>query len=93
MTRRRQVVWAAVVVALVFAAGSAFAEGGFRRYFKLSNDVQQLKERNQRIVEENARLRREVESLRGDDRAIERAAREELGFVRPGEIVFSLEAP
>ncbi len=88
---RRQVVWAAVVVSLIFAAGSAVAEGGFRRYFKLSQDVRQLKDRNQHIVEENQRLRREVEALRGDNRAIERAAREELGFVRPGEIVFSLE--
>lgn len=93
MTRRRQVVWAAFAVALVFAAGSAFAEGGFRRYFRLSQDVQQLKERNQRIGEENARLRREVESLRVDGRAIERAAREELGFVREGEMVFNLESP
>ncbi len=88
---RRQVVWAAVVVSLIFAAGSAFAEGGFRRYFKLSQDVRQLNDRNQHIVEENQRLRREVKALRGDNRAIERAAREELGFVRPGEIVFSLE--
>lgn len=92
MTRRRQVVWAALAVALIFAAGSAFAEGGFRRYFKLAQDVQQLKERNHFIVSENARLRREVESLRGEGRAVERAAREELGFVRPGEIVFSLES-
>ncbi len=93
MTRRRQVVWGSVVVALIFAAGSAFAEGGFRRYFKLSQDVRQLKDKNRRIVEENARLRREVEALKGDGRAIERAAREELGFVRPGEVVFSLESP
>ncbi len=93
MVQRRQVLWGAVVVALVLAVGSAVAEGGFRRYFKLTRDVQALKERNGRLAEENARLRREVEALRDDPRALERAVREELGYVRDGELVFNLEAP
>lgn len=37
---------------------------------------------------ENGRLRREVRSLREDMRAIERIAREELGLVKPGEVVY-----
>ena len=85
--------WAAAVVALLLAVGSAFAEGGFRRYVRLSNDVTQLKDRNHKLADDNARLRRDVEALRANPRAIERAAREELGFVRPGELVFSVEAP
>lgn len=93
MVRRSQVLWASVLVALVLAAASAMAEGGFRRYWRLSGDVQSLNERNRKLADDNARLRREVDALRDDPRAIERAAREELGLVRPGEIVFSLEAP
>lgn len=93
MIGRRQVLWGAVFIALLLALGSAFAEGGFRRYFRLSADVQALKGRNQRLTDENARLRREIEALRDDPRALERAAREELGYVRPGELVFTLEAP
>lgn len=93
MMRRRQVLWASVFVALVLAAASAMAEGGFRRYLRLSQDVKSLKERNQRLTDDNARLRREVDALRDDPKALERAAREELGLVKPGEIVFSLEAP
>lgn len=93
MIGRRQVLWASVFVALVLAGASATAEGGFRRYLRLSQDVKSLKDRNTRLTEDNARLRREVEALRDDPRALERAAREELGLVKPGEIVFSLEAP
>lgn len=93
MVRGRQVVWAAVVVALALAVTSAFAEGGFRRYAKLQQDVKSLKERNQRLAEENARLRREAEALRTDPAAMERVAREELGFVKPGELVFNLSEP
>ncbi len=91
MMRRQQVLWASVFIALLLAAASAMAEGGFRRYLRLSQDVKSLKERNQRLGDDNARMRREVEALRDDPRALERAAREELGLVKPGEIVFSLE--
>jgi cell division protein FtsB len=91
MARRRQVVWAALVVALVMAVGSAVAEGGFRRYWRLKRDVETLEARNARLLQDNARLRREVNALRDDVRALERVAREELGYTRPGDLVFDLE--
>ena len=37
---------------------------------------------------ENERLAREVEALRTDPRALEQVARADLGWVRPGEILF-----
>ena len=43
---------------------------------------------NRDLARENALLRREIGALQGDPAALEQAAREELGFVRPGEIVF-----
>ncbi len=69
------------------------AEGGFRRYLRLSRDLETLKDKNQKLAEENARLMREVQSMRGDAKALERAAREELGYVKPGEVVVTVEAP
>lgn len=93
MARRRQVLWASVVVALVLAVGSAVAEGGFRRYWRLKQDVRTLEDRNAKLAQDNAKLRREVEALRDDPAALERAAREELGYVKPGEVVFDVEEP
>lgn len=90
---RRPLLWCSVVVAAVLAAWSAAAEGGFRRYYRLSREVEDLKAKNQQVASRNARLSSEIGRLRSDDLAIERAAREELGFVRPGEVVISLEAP
>ena len=40
---------------------------------------------------QNERLRREVQALRRDLGAIELAARDELGLVKPGEVVFQIE--
>jgi cell division protein FtsB len=93
MVRRRQVVWASVGGALVLAVGSAVAEGGFRRYWRLKQDVRTLEERNAKLAQDNARLRREVEALRNDPVALERAVREELGYVKPGEVIFDVEEP
>ena len=40
---------------------------------------------------ENARIAAEIEALRSNPDAIERAARQELGMVRPGEIVLAID--
>jgi cell division protein FtsB len=93
MQRRRQIVWASVVMALLLAVSSFAGEGGFRRYWRLRQDLRTLHDRNARLTDENAKLRREVQAMQDDPAALERAAREELGFVRPGEIVFTLEGP
>lgn len=93
MDRRRQVVWGAVAIALVLAAGSLSAEGGFRRYARLKRDLQSLEERNARLRADNDRLKLEAQRLKSEPAALERAARESLGLVRPGEVVFNLETP
>ena len=77
----------------MLAAGSLSAEGGFRRYARLRRDLHSLEERNARLMAENQRLKVEVQRVRTEPAALERAARENLGLVRPGEIVFNLEAP
>ncbi len=91
MGSRRKLLWASVLAAAVLLGWSISAEGGFRRYLRLSNDVETLKDKNQTLADENARLRREIESMRGETRALERAAREELGYVKPGEVVVTVE--
>lgn len=91
MASRRTLLWAAAAVALVLAGFSASAEGGFRRYLRLSRDVVALREKNTKLTAKNAQLLSEIEALRKSPDAQEQAAREELGFVRPREMIFSLE--
>jgi cell division protein FtsB len=91
MSGRRKLLWAAVAIAGVLAVVSVADERGFRRYFRLQRDVSNLTERNARTTEDNRAMAREIAALRSDAPALERAAREELGFVRPGELVIVLE--
>ncbi len=81
------------MAALGLALLSVADEAGFRRYFRLRREVAALEARTEALRAQNAKLAAEVEALGKDPRAIEQAAREELGFVKPGEVVLNLEAP
>ena len=58
----------------------------------LRRDLTALHAHNQELAAENERLAREAEALRDDPAAIERVARDELGWVRAGEVVVDLSA-
>ena len=63
-------------------------EQGLPRYRQLRTELEQVKERNSELDQRAAALMRQVERLRNDPNAIENVARDELGMVREGELVF-----
>jgi cell division protein FtsB len=63
-------------------------EQGLPRYRALRSELSEVQRQNERTREEVRHLQHEVRALRADERAIERIARDELGMVREGEIVF-----
>jgi cell division protein FtsB len=93
MTARNKVLMVAAVLAGVLSLASVADAKGFRRYLRLRQDVEALQERNRALAQQNESLLREINALRKDPAALERAAREELGYVKPGELVFHLETP
>jgi len=76
------------LVALV----SALDASGLRKARRLEGEAARIEADNARLAQESARLSREVKALRSDPAAMERAAREDLGLVRPGERVYRVEA-
>jgi cell division protein FtsB len=72
---------------------SALHPAGLRKHRALAADVRRVADENDKLREKNLRLRREARALAGDPAALERAAREELGYVRPGERVYELSPP
>lgn len=61
---------------------------GLPRYRALKAELQHVERDNERFAREVAELTREVDALKVDPAAIERIARDELGMVREGEVVF-----
>lgn len=83
---------AVLVLAAVGAPVMIFAPTGLPR-------LRGLEREQADVEEENAELRREIEALRGrvarlreDPAAVERIARDDLGFVRQTEVVFQFAA-
>jgi cell division protein FtsB len=83
----------AVTVLLGYIPYHVYARSGLARTIALRRDLATLRAHNREVRAENERLAREAEALRSDLGAIERVARAELGWVRPGELVVDLSAP
>jgi cell division protein FtsB len=79
-----------VMLALGYIPYHVYARSGLARTLVLRRDLKALRGRNAQLAAENERLAREAEALRSDPDAIERVARAELGWVRPGEIIVDL---
>ena len=88
----RLVAAAVVAFALAYVPYHLYARSGLAKTITLKRDLTALRARNRELAAENDRLEREAEALRDDPAAIERVARTDLGWVRPGEIVVDLEA-
>lgn len=65
---------------------------GLKKYRVMRAQTAQLRAENDQLAAEIGRLSREAKALRASPAALERAAREELRFIRPGELVYRLDA-
>jgi len=95
---RRIGIAAVVAVALGYVPYHVYASSGLARFVRLRAERDGLHASNLKLAEENRRLRQDLDALvdePGDTElsrsAVERIARDELGLVRPGEIVFKIE--
>ena len=85
--RPRALLAVSFVVALAVGTYTALAPSGLSRWFSLRDEERKLDQQVEAAQAENAALTREVKQLRDDPRAVEEAVREELGWVKTGELV------
>jgi len=90
--RRRNLLFLLSVAAVGTAAAVAFDGEGLKKDRVMRDQAARLRAENVQLEAEIARLTREAQALRSNPAALERAAREELRFIRPGEIVYRLDA-
>jgi len=91
MKPRRRLLLLSIVVAIGLVLVSVADARGFRRYLLLRSQMSTLLERQRRLTTENHALRLQIGALREDPEALEQAVREELGYIKPGEVVLNLE--
>ncbi len=88
--RRRDNPWlrrALILVTCVLLADALFGDRGVAATVRARREYRQASEGLRQIRNDNAALRELQRRLREDPRTIEAVAREELGLIRPGEIL------
>ena len=73
---------------ITFSYFTTFGERGLLHLWRLSEDKRKVDEKNFQLQRRNEILRERIHRLRHDDRFLEKLAREELGLVREGEILY-----
>ena len=77
---------------LVFALFSVpvriLSEEGLPRYRRLQEQLTRIHSDNEALTRDIERLNHEVKALLNDPDAVERIARDELGMIREGELLF-----
>lgn len=79
---------ALLVLAIVSVPIMVLEPQGLPRYRSLEAEIREIQRDNEGLAHEVRRLDAEVHQLRRDPAAMERIARDELGMVGEGELVF-----
>jgi cell division protein FtsB len=88
---RRFIQLGLVVLGVTLMIESFFGSRGIAALFDARRQHAALAADLEKLRSENARLRAEAQRLREDPRAIEEAARRDLGYSAPGEKVFIIK--
>jgi cell division protein FtsB len=78
----------------IMAFFTVFGDKGLLRAYRLKKELQSIERENKKLEQENEKLREEIKRLDDktyDPKYIEMLAREELGLVKKGEIVFEFD--
>ena len=77
-----------LVLAIVTVPLQILDDKGLPRYRSLRAQLTRVEANNEKLEREVKELHRQVKLLRDDPQALERIARDDLGMVKPGELIF-----
>jgi cell division protein FtsB len=91
VSRRKTLQLLLVFVTLVLVINALIGERGLMETLRARRTHGELVGAIDRLKTENSRLREDVRRLRSDPATIEALARQELGLIKPGEILFIIK--
>lgn len=92
-TRRKLATAAVGVLALLLALHVVFGANGFLAYQKKKAQYRALEQDIEKIQKENDGLGERIKALKTDPATIEKEAREQLRYARPGEVIYTYPDP
>ena len=91
LVRKRGLHVLLIFVTLVLIVDALIGEKGLMQSMNARRQYRQLQASLEDLRHENAALREEMRRLNEDPATIESLARQDLGLIRPGEVVFILK--
>ncbi|HSA91730.1 MAG TPA: septum formation initiator family protein [Terriglobales bacterium] len=91
-SRRKLATAGIAVLAGLMAAHVVFGANGMVVYYGKRAEYQRLEKEVQQLQVENERITQQIKALKTDPATIEREAREQLRYARPGEVVYVVPA-
>jgi cell division protein FtsB len=88
--QKKYVFGLAVFISAMFIL-TIFDERGLMHIYQLREERARIQAANTRLREENQKLTEQVNRMRNNQSEIEKIARENLGLVKKGEIVYQFE--
>src|SRR5438552_8520440 len=93
LSSRKKLLLGALAASLCMSAMSLADPKGLRRLERLRSDIERQEQKNRELRAQNARLVKTVRELSPpiQPSALERTAREQLGYVRQDDVLFKFE--
>ena len=91
--RRRIATVTLIVVAASLLGHVMFGANGMVVYRQKRAEQEALQKQIEQMQQENNRYTQQIQGLQSDQKAIEKEAREQLGYAKPGEYVYVTPAP
>ena len=91
--RRRIATVAVTVLATSLFVHVMFGANGMVVYKQKRAEFQALRKQIVQVQQENDRYNQQIQGLKSDQKSIEKEAREQLGYAKPGEYVYVPPAP
>jgi cell division protein FtsB len=91
--RRRIATIAVTVLAASLFVHVMFGANGMIVYRQKRAEFETLNKQVVQVQRENDRYAQQIQGLKSDEKAVEKEAREQLGYAKPGEVVYVAPAP
>ncbi len=91
--RRRIATIAVTVLAASLFVHVMFGANGMVVYKQKRTEYEALRKQNVQVQQENDRYTQQIQGLESDQKAVEKEAREQLGYAKPGEYVYVAPTP
>lgn len=92
-SRRKLATVTVAVLACWVALHVVTGDNGMLTYFNKRAEAKALQQEIESLEAENQRITAEINALKTDPKRVEREAREQLRYAKPGEVVYTLPEP